>query len=374
MHETEVTPFYANKAGYSNCFSTNFDAAVENLNAGVIMWMESCHGGNGNYGSLGFWNPDSPYVHEENPWRAYERPLAAIGSFKEFMQYLPEYLHEHGSPSFSTLFKIGSILITPLDLITVDKGSTADPDTAVMNPQLPALLTDAFHVDFHIKESRGLSLIPIIGRNWRVYGTDGVVIDPLPGGENVLDGRNGIMFDDNLENLHSMGFNAVSCLISHTYLHQVMIRHGTAYQILDPWSTSWYSGIWLHSIPRQLALGYTIGQAYEQGMAEVGIQYLVNQWWWDLNENVLFYGDPDLRVWTPSTEYDPDGNNYWEQKDTEPLEYDEEITINGHMPFGATSHPNKKEPKQIMPLWLIVLIVVILILIAIVTGTGRRKK
>ena len=65
---TDVTPIYAKKAGYSNAFSTNFSAVVENLNRGVIMWTEIIHGSNGNNGSLGMWNPDSPYVHESNPW------------------------------------------------------------------------------------------------------------------------------------------------------------------------------------------------------------------------------------------------------------------------------------------------------------------
>jgi hypothetical protein len=378
IHETYAVPFYGQKAGYSNCFSTNYDVAVENLNKGVIMWMESCHGGNGNYGNLGFWNTESPYVYEENPWRAYERPLVSAGTLKEFTQYTPELLHEMGMPSFSLLFKLGSILTTPINLLAVDWGSTEDPDVAVMNPQVPvSIFCDAFRVDYHIKESKGLSLIPIIGRQFRAYGDDGVVIDPLPGGENVLTGRNGINFDDDLGNLHSCGLNAVSCLVAHTYLHTTLIRHGTPYQILDPWSTSWYSGIWLHNIPRALALGKTIGQAYEEGMAEVGIQYLVDQWWWDLNENVVFYGDPDLRVWTPSTEYDYEAQNYWEKDETRPIKYDAELSINGHMPFGATSYPYAREKPALffgIPLVIFVLLLVIILLVIVIAFIGRKKK
>ena len=172
-----------------------------------------------------------------------------------------------------------------------------------------------------------------------------------------------------------MGFNAVSCLIANTYLHTVLIRHGTAYQIVDPWSTSWYSGIWLHSIPRQLALGDTIGQAYEKGMEEVGIQYLVDQWWWDLNENVIFYGDPDLRVYTPSTEWDPEGKNHWDAQDVKPLEYDKEFAINGHTPFGATSHPHAKEPKTLLEKYLVIIVILVLVLILLASiGLFRRKK
>ncbi len=369
LDESNAVPFYSTKAGYSNCYSSNFDVAMENLNKGVIMWMEACHGGNGNYGSLSFWNTDSPYILEDNPWRAYERPLVSLGTLKEFFKYAPEILHEMGFPSLNLIFKLLSILSTPIDLLTIDFGSTDDPDVAVMNPQIPiSMFCDAFRVDFHIKESKGRSLIPIIGRQYRVYGDDGVVIDPLPGGENVISGRSGIMFDENLNNLHSCGLNAVSCLIANTYLHTTFIRHGTPYQILDPWSTSWYSGIWLHGIPRALALGKTIGQAYEEGMAEVGIQYLVNQWWWDLNENVLFYGDPDLRVWTPSTEYDNEANNYWERADIIPISYSIDLSVNGHMPFGASNYPNAREKQDLifgMPFWYVILLVILILVLII---------
>jgi hypothetical protein len=148
-----------------------------------------------------------------------------------------------------------------------------------------------------------------------------------------------------------------------------MIRYGTAYQILDPWSTSWYSGLWLQSIPRQNALGDTIGEAYEKGMSEVGIEYLVNQWWWDLNENVLFYGDPDLRVFTPSTEYDIQGNNNWDIQDIKTLAYEKETSINSHTPFGSTTHPNIKQPKTLLGkyLWLFgILGLIVILLIAVV--------
>jgi len=373
MSETEVTPFYASKAGYSNCFSTNFEKTMENLNRGVIMWMESCHGSNGGYGGISTWNYESPYVNEENPWRAYERPLISLGSINEFIKYFPE-LYKGRAPR--VLLFLARVLTKPLDLVFVDKGSTEDPDVVVMNPEVkPSILSDAFGVDLHIKESHGLSLLPIIGRKYRT-SADGVVIDPLIGGENVLKGVNGIKIDDNLSNLHSCGLNAVSCLVAHTYLHLALIRHGTAYQIMDPWSTSWYSGIWLHSIPRHLALGNTMGQAYEQGMAEVGVEYLVDQWWWDLNENVVFYGDPDIRVWTPSTEWDPESRNNWEKNDVQSLRYDAETSIDGHMPFGVTSYPHEKTPLTFWQqyMWIILALVIIVILVLVAVSMGKRKR
>jgi len=375
IDETDVTPIYAQKAGYSNCFSTNFDVAVENLNQGVIMWMESCHGSNGNYGTLSFWNPDSPYIHEPNPWRAYERPMLSPSGWKEAFEYMPEMLDEFGLPSFNLLFKLTSKLFIPVNLVTVDYGSTDDPDQTVMNPDFPILLlNDAFRTDFNIKDSKGLSLIPILGRLFRTYGGDGVVIDPSIPGEIHLTPKNGIEVDGKLGNMHSCGLNAVSCLVAHTYMHTVFIRHGAPYQIMDPWSTSWYSGIWSHSIPRQLALGYTMGQTYEYGMSEVGVEYLTGQYWWDLNENVLFYGDPDIRVWTPENKWDPSNSNHWEKKDTTAMPADIEPNINGHTPFGAKDYPNKKEPQPLIPTWIIIVIVLLLILIILAVAIGRKKQ
>jgi len=376
IDETVVTSVYAAKAGYSNCFSTNFSATVENLNKGVIMWMESCHGGNKLYGGLSFWDPDSPYVSEPDPWRAYERPMLSPGGLDEAMQYISQVLSKEGSSSYTVVFKILRLFTRLINMVTVDYGSTANPDTAVMNPELPVLIWDAFRIDWQIKQSKGLSLIPILGRMFRSYGRDGIVIDPSLAGEDVLIVMNGKDFDENLSNLHSCGMNAVSCLIANTYMHQALIRHGTVYQILDPWSTSWYSGVWLQSIPRDIALGDTIGQAYEHGMAAVGIEYLVNQWWWDLNENVLFYGDPDLRVWAPSNEWDLHGNNHWEASDITPLAYDAQFTIDGHMPFGISAHTKVRQAGFSFSeyLWVFAFLAGILVILAIVISLRKRKK
>ena len=122
------------------------------------------------------------------------------------------------------------------------------------------------------------------------------------------------------------------------------MRHGSPFQIMDPWATSWYSDVWQNGVPRGIALGETIGEIYSEGIKKVGIEYVSDDkpnWWWDLAENVCLYGDPNLRIWVPSTEFS--ANNNWEKKDIQPLRYDKEVgfEINGHNPFGATSHPNK---------------------------------
>jgi hypothetical protein len=50
---------------------------------------------------------------------------------------------------------------------------------------------------------------------------------------------------------------------------------------------------------KYLALGYTFREAYEASMSHVGIEYLTGLWWWDICENVCYFGDPELRVWSP---------------------------------------------------------------------------
>ena len=129
------------------------------------------------------------------------------------------------------------------------------------------------------------------------------------------------------------------------------MRHGSPFQIMDPWATSWYSDVWQNSVPRGIALGETIGEIYSTGIKKVGIQYIGDdepEWWWDLAENVCLYGDPSLRVWVPSTEFS--SYNHWTKEDVNPLRYDTEIglSINGHNPFGTTNHPNRIEKSFIM--------------------------
>ena len=144
---------------------------------------------------------------------------------------------------------------------------------------------------------------------------------------------------------------------------------------MDPWSTSWYSTIWLQNLPRDLALGKTIGEAYNDGMAEVGVQYLVDQWWWDLNENVVFFGDPDLRVYVPSTEYSD--KNHWTYEKTRPLSFDATLNIEGHMPFGADSYPHARERPLLLfglPPLIIVLLVLLAVLVLSVALIGRWKR
>jgi hypothetical protein len=136
-----------------------------------------------------------------------------------------------------------------------------------------------------------------------------------------------------MENIHSMGFNGGSCLIANTYLHTSLVRHGSVFQVIDPWLTSWYSAFAMETFIRDIILGYSVGEAYERGIAHVGVQYLTEGWWWDIFENLVYYGDPDLHVFVP--------NDPWDEP--APLTYEKSAVISGHAPFGANEHPNAIE-------------------------------
>jgi len=285
---SEVVPYYAEKAGYSSVYSTNFEVTMDNLNQGAIMWVEVMHGGNSGSGVVGFWNPDQI---EPNPWRAYE-----------------------------------------------DGGSTTEPDTKIMS------------------KNTGLDYL-----SGRVLLHDGVIICLLTQVTQTVS-KNGYDFDNALENLHSMGFSAGSCLIANTYLQLSMVRHGSVFQIIDPWLTSWYCGFAIQTFVRDIALGYSVGEAYERGIKHVGIQYLTNQWWWDIFENVVYFGDPDLRVWSP--EYS------WEEPEPLPAG----TTIEGHSPFGATGHPHAIESTLLLELLLYSGIFIALVAGVVLFWRRRREN
>ena len=256
MTVSEVVPFYSDKAGYDTVYSTSFDRTMENLNKGAIIWFEVMHGGHDHYresGLVGFWNsnghdwhgvPIPPQV-EKNPWRGYEKGGAT------------------------------------------DEGpGDTGPDTMTMSKQA------------------GLDAVPASQLPGEAYENhDGVVI-AIAEQTTQTTYITGYDFDDNLKNIHSVGMNAGSCLIADTYLHLTMVRHGSSFQVIDPWLTSWYSAFAMEMFIRDIALGKTIGEAYANGIHQVGIEYLTGQWWWDIFENVVYFGDPDLRVYTPKYHWD----------------------------------------------------------------------
>lgn len=288
MSESEVNPFYLRKAGYDVAFSTNFSATMEDLNRGVIIWMETSHGWHEDSGLIMFWDPYGvpgfigvnvtlPTV-EPNPWRGYEI-------------YLPGYLD----------------------------GSTEEPDVLSQSKLfgldiVPAKLSD----------------IPIIKDTplGKRCGYDGVVITVLFGRLRAKD-YTGLQMDKALKNIHSAGFNAGSCFIANTYFHLTLIRHGSVFQTIDPWETSWYAAFAGEIFSKDIALGKSAGESFVDGIMHTGIGYLTKQWWWDIKENICYFGDPSLHIYTP--EYG------WEKPDA----IEKNDIIGGHALIEATSYPHE---------------------------------
>ena len=297
---SEIVPYYADKLGYNSVFSTTFLTTMDNLNQGAILWFEVMHGGNRNGGVVGWWEPGNHGDDEilGEPWRGYET---------------------YGS------------IVEP-DTVLMDKNTGAD---VLPNP------TNVFWHD-------GI-IIAIVEQ----YHT----IDPF--GEYGSDGRD---WDAEMENIHSVGFAGGSCLIANTYLHLSLIRHGSVFQIIDPWLTSWYCAFAIETFLRDIALGDTAGEAYEKGIRHVGVGYMTNSWWWDIFENVVYYGDPDLRVYAPAT-------SSWEMPEVVSTR---DISSGGHTPDGATDHPNEIEDKTALEYGIIGgVLAVVLVAAAVVL---KRKK
>jgi hypothetical protein len=276
LDSSEIIPVYLEASGYDSVYTTTFEKTMENLNRGSIMWLEVMHGGHTYSGAIGWW--DERGAEEEEPWRGYE---------------------EAGIPTGTNTMRL--------------RGATDDPDVVTMSKHVGLDVTPGFG------PQTGLEIIP--------ERHDGVIIAIAQQGQTEYS-ENGLMMDEALENLHSMGFSAGSCLIANTYLHLMMVRHGSIFQVIDPWLTSWYSAFAMNMFVRDIYYGRTMGDAFERGISHVGIEYLVDGWWWDIFENLVYYGDPDLKVYSPK--------NDW----PEPTSLEKGTIIDGHAPFGADDHPH----------------------------------
>jgi hypothetical protein len=293
LDSSEIVPHYLEQIGYGQAYTTTFEATTENLNRGVIMWLEVMHGGHTQSGVVGWWNENG--ATEANPWRGYE---------------------EAGVPLAGT------------QLLRM-RGATDNPDVSTMSKHI------------------GLDVTPGVGPITDVgvipERHDGVVIAISQQGQTEYT-ENGLVMDDAFGNLHSMGFSGGSCLIANTYLHLMMVRHGSVFQVIDPWLTSWYSAFAMNMFLRDLYYGYTVGEAYERGISHVGIEYLVDGWWWDIFENLVYYGDPDIHVYKP---------NAWK----EPESLSSGTVLGGHAPFGPKDHPHATDSGLIWDIALFILVI-----------------
>jgi len=371
MSPSEVIPFYMERGGFDSAFCSNFEDTMYNLNQGVLYWHLGSHGGHPNSGSVLFWDPQekgkeigampaslpippgSAGRKDLNPWRSYDWYLGSTDEpdtlTADIHGVIPSVL---GNPNFNGLLRTA-----------IDWAPAKKPIRDLMN--------------------NILAKIPIINRllpegqlDTQDYYDGGICVSLFSKmGYSFYTGWN---VDDTLGNLHSMVFNTGVCLVAGKYMHLAMVRHGSVGQIIDPWSTSWYSAMWAQSIPRDIILGDTMGEAYNKGISHVGILYIGDndgpqQWWWDEYENVCYFGDPNLRMFVPGKTYSD--TNYWEKEDTMPLRYDVDLSIDGHMPFGAAEYPHEKEPEIMLPLWVIATILIVsIVIVSLVIVTLKKTK
>ena len=361
LSPTVYTPFYAEKAGYGNAYSTNFDITMDNLNQGVISWYMINHGMSFEGGQLSWWEPPSHLVG------------LSAGSAKLFDKVFG--LATGSLPYEDT---------NPWRGYEMWWGSTEEPDSAILNSKIGVI--PGWTNSMRVRD--------LLGKGWFKIGLD-IVPSHLAGyydGQVGPYGITGLMgkfhsshpateVDDKLENLHSMNFHAGSCLIGCSYFQILFMRHGSVLQEMDPWPTSYWSGYTFQQIPKDFALGESVGESYAKGITEIGPKYIFEEgeekrWWWDDAENVVLFTDPDLHIWIPSTKYDLEASNHWEREDFESLRYDAEFSVDGHMPFGATSYPNEKEPVTLLQqyLWLIITAIAIILLVVVIVFISKKKK
>jgi len=369
---SEITPLYCQRAGYSNVFASNFSSIIQNLNRGVISWYETVHGGQNLGGNLDLWNP-----------RTMETSLIEQFGVPPLIAKLIQYL-----------------LAGPLGLFPLDDtnpwrgyeqlwGSTLEPDSATANTEVGLLLgllgaarpqgilnggiikTGLDIIPANIR----LSVIPKVRESYYDGLVMGIGISQIFTRTYFAFGS--MQIDDALANIHSCSINAGSCLIGGKYLTLVFVRHGAVFMECDPWSTSYWGSSHFMGVPRGLALGKTVGETYDEGMEKVGITYIAEEgeqieWWWDTYQNVVLFGDPDLRVWVPGTTYSDD--NYWEKPIF--LPFDDTLSIEGHTPFGSLTHPKEKSFILDMPLQIIIIVAIIALGTAtiIIIYTKSQKK
>jgi len=243
MSTTEIVPFYLERGGYSTAFTTSFDATIDNLNNGVILWIVNSHGANSDGGTLLFWDPQNKATSEEamtgypglpfvgaskepNPWRAYDWLL---GSTEE--------------PDTMTI-EVNGIIPALL----------GNPD-----PKLPYIFRTALDwapakkpIMDKIGKIANLPLLRLFAPDWLKDTEDyydGLIISSMLS-KFGCSWYKGAAFNERLDNVHSTGLVFSPCLLAGKYFHLAMVRHGSSFQVIDPWATSWYSSFYLQTIPR----------------------------------------------------------------------------------------------------------------------------
>lgn len=379
ISESEIIPLYLKKGGYDCVYSTSKDAVVDNLNRGVLLWVHGSHGSEIDGGSTLFWNPQEGFKNRDSFFVA--KMLHLHKSYLDLQNSRIVDLLSYFLPQIKGALKLSEPSIgvfnedNPWRAYEWYMGSTEEPDTMAVdiNGVLPYTSLSSFLVPS--------SNMPYVAsyEPLKVFLNDLIPkIDPFDD-DNLYDGVVGSFaqskfqydryssydIEKNLENLHSTGFITSMCNTGYTYFQLMLLRHGSVFQIQNPWSSSVYSSVWMQSIPRDIVSGASLGEAYTSGLKHVGSIILSDksdsQYWWDSNQNLIYYGDPDLRVYVPNSDYD--GSNSWEKpvflKESNP-------NIDGHTVFGAESYPHQRHPTSFFEKYFLIILVSLIILVLIV--------
>jgi len=403
MSESEIVPFYLEKGGYDCVFSTNVDSTANNLNKGVILWIHSSDGSDNQEGMTWFWDPENgiKYYSTKNLMAFLVRIHKGIIDLPDYLlSFFPSFVKDILILSGLSYYIYNPVLgfepiagffkeDNPWRAYEWYKGSTKEPDTMAIDLKgtapysdlnLPLVQGSGIDWTISFKPVRNIlnKLIPLIDP----FNTDNLydgVIGTVSHSRFQLYHYNSTFLEKNIDNLHSTGFISTMCKTAFTYFHLMMQRHGSVFQVLNPWTTSIYGAVWEQSIPRDIIIGCTAGEAYFNGISHVGNLYLGGnrynenepQFWWDTGQDVIYFGDPDLRVFVPGVEYS--NSNHW----NEPLilEKKGEFVIDGHTPFGASSYPNSRSPQTLLEFLIpIILICLVLVGAIMVSITLLRKK
>lgn len=396
MTESEVIPFYLYKGGYNCSFSTSFESVINNLNNGTILWFHSSHGSKNEGGSIYFWNPENESFIQDN---------LILSKLIGYQKKIIDKKNQRLIKSLSNLSGIGFYFkiyykgFEPAAGVFEERnpwrgydwyrGSTIEPDTMSIDIKgiipftnkksifMPISGADYVATSKPIKEFLN-KIIPLFNPFDLDDLHDGII------GSNVhsklsYKEYSAVEIEEHLNNLHSTGVISTMCSGAATYFHLMMIRHGSAFQILNPWDTSIYGSIWQQSIPRNIVLGNTIGEALSTGISHVGNIYLGKnnrnrndyQLWWDNTQNIVCYGDPDLRVIVPNQDFS--ANNYWNKPIV--LQLSNDKCYGGHTPLGANIYPHKMQPKSSMLRYLLLFaLVVIFVFLEVLFLFSRKKK
>jgi hypothetical protein len=377
--ESEIIPLYLKKGGFDSVYSTSKEAVVENLNQGVLLWIHGSHGDEKDGGTTLFWNPQEGFENRDNYFVA--KLLYFHKSYLDLQNNKIVNLLSTFIPQIKGTFKLSEPKIgvfqddNPWRAYEWYMGSTDEPDTMAVDIKgmLPyTSLSSSLFPSLNMPYVASYEPFKVFLNNiipftdpFNVESNYDGVVGSFAQSKFQYNKYSSFDIEKNLENLHSTGFITSICNTGGSYLHLMLVRHGSVFQIQNPWPSSIYSSVWMQSIPRDIVSGASLGEAYANGLEHVGSMILSknnkNQWWWDSGQNLIYYGDPNLRVYVPDSNYDD--SNTWEKPVF--LKYSES-NVDGHTVFGAEKYPHERQPVSLFERYFYLILFVSLITLVLI--------